>query len=69
MKHRSDIHVVSTVDVIDKAVASVSHLMCMSKPHEVVLANYVEIEIQGYEEVVAALSGMGEYSRLHWTLI
>ncbi|XP_015159206.1 uncharacterized protein [Solanum tuberosum] len=30
MKHPSDIHVVSTVNVIDKAVVSVSHLMCMS---------------------------------------
>ncbi|KAK4718037.1 hypothetical protein R3W88_016375 [Solanum pinnatisectum] len=59
MKHSSDIHVVSTVDVIDEAVASVSHLMCMSKPLEAVLANYDEFEIQRYEEVVAALSGLG----------
>ncbi|XP_049397314.1 uncharacterized protein LOC125861468 [Solanum stenotomum] len=56
MKHPSDIHVVSTVDVIDEAVVSVSHLMCMSEPLDVVLANYDEFEIQGNEEVVAALS-------------
>ncbi|KAK4723774.1 hypothetical protein R3W88_026553 [Solanum pinnatisectum] len=59
MKHPSDIHVVSTVDVIVEAVASVSHLMCMSEPLEAVLANYDEFEIQGYEEVVATLSSLG----------
>ncbi|KAK4731555.1 hypothetical protein R3W88_024543 [Solanum pinnatisectum] len=63
MKHPSDIHEVSTIDVIDEAVASVSHLICMSEPLEVVLANYDEFEVQGYEEVVASLSGMGEYSK------
>ncbi|XP_049406134.1 uncharacterized protein LOC125869734 [Solanum stenotomum] len=63
MKHPSDIHVVSIDDVIDKTVASVSHLMFMSEPLEVVLANYDLIEVQGYNEVVAALSGVGEYSR------
>ncbi|KAK4729713.1 hypothetical protein R3W88_022701 [Solanum pinnatisectum] len=59
MKHPSDIHVVSTVDVIDEAVASVSQLMSMSEPLEAVLPNYDEFKIQGYEEVVAALSSMG----------
>ncbi|XP_049406180.1 uncharacterized protein LOC125869787 [Solanum stenotomum] len=63
MKHPSDIHVVSTVDVIDKAVTSVSHLMCMSEPLEVVLANYDEFEIHGKEEVVAALLCLGGYSK------
>ncbi|XP_049364332.1 uncharacterized protein LOC125829107 [Solanum verrucosum] len=63
MKHPSDIHFVSTVDVIDEAVASVSHLICMSKPLEVVIANYDEFEIQGYEEEVATLSGLGGYSK------
>ncbi|XP_015164262.1 uncharacterized protein [Solanum tuberosum] len=47
MKHPSDIHVVSVVDVIDEVVASVSHLMCMSEPVEVVLANYNKFKIQG----------------------
>ncbi|KAK4716686.1 hypothetical protein R3W88_015024 [Solanum pinnatisectum] len=61
MKHPSDIHVVSTDDVIDDAVASVSHLMCISEPLESVLANYDESEVQGYEEVVAALLGLGVY--------
>ncbi|KAK4737558.1 hypothetical protein R3W88_001255 [Solanum pinnatisectum] len=46
MKHPSDIHVVSTNDVIDKAIASVSHLMCINEPLEVVLANYDESEVQ-----------------------
>ncbi|XP_049378078.1 uncharacterized protein LOC125842818 [Solanum stenotomum] len=59
MKHPNDIHVVSTVDVIDEAVASVSHLKCMGEPLEVMLANYDEFEIKGYEEVVAVLSGLG----------
>ncbi|KAK4718125.1 hypothetical protein R3W88_016463 [Solanum pinnatisectum] len=63
MKHPSDIHVVSTIDVIDEAVASVSHLMCLSEPLEAVFANYDEFEIQGYEEVVVALSGFGGYSK------
>ncbi|KAK4713523.1 hypothetical protein R3W88_019430 [Solanum pinnatisectum] len=63
MKHPSDIHVVSTIDVIDKAVASVSHLICMSKPLKVVIANYDESKIQGYDEVVVSLSGLGEYPK------
>ncbi|KAK4729866.1 hypothetical protein R3W88_022854 [Solanum pinnatisectum] len=45
MKHPSDIHMVSTVDVIDEAVASVSHLLCMSEPLEAVFANYDEFKI------------------------
>ncbi|KAK4731502.1 hypothetical protein R3W88_024490 [Solanum pinnatisectum] len=64
MKHPSDIHVVSTIDVINEAVASVSHLMCMSEPLEAVLANYDEFEVQSYEEVVASLLGLGEYSKI-----
>ncbi|XP_049373329.1 uncharacterized protein LOC125838305 [Solanum verrucosum] len=63
MKQPSNIHVVSTEDVIDEAVASVSHLMCKNEPLDSVLANYEESKVQGYEEVVAALSGLGEYSR------
>ncbi|XP_049352644.1 uncharacterized protein LOC125817112 [Solanum verrucosum] len=63
MKHPSDIHVVSTIDVNDEAVASLSHLMCMSEPLESVLANDDEFEVQGYKEVVAALLGMGNYSK------
>ncbi|XP_049358593.1 uncharacterized protein LOC125823236 [Solanum verrucosum] len=39
MKHPSDIHVISTDDMVDEAVASVSHLMCSKEPLEVVLAN------------------------------
>ncbi|XP_049406111.1 uncharacterized protein LOC125869701 [Solanum stenotomum] len=42
MKHPSDIHVVYSDDIIDEAVASVSHLMCMNEPLEAVLANYDE---------------------------
>ncbi|XP_049348193.1 uncharacterized protein LOC125812760 [Solanum verrucosum] len=63
MKQPSDIHVVSTIDVIDEAVASVSELMCMGKPLEGVFSNYDETEVQWYDEVVAALSGLSEYSR------
>ncbi|KAK4718010.1 hypothetical protein R3W88_016348 [Solanum pinnatisectum] len=36
MKHPSDIHGISTDDVIDEAVASVSHLMCSKEPLDVV---------------------------------
>ncbi|XP_049364570.1 uncharacterized protein LOC125829387 [Solanum verrucosum] len=63
MKQPSNIHIVSTEDVIDEAVASVSHLMRKNEPLEFVLANYDEFEVQGYEEVVASLSGLGVYSR------
>ncbi|XP_049357115.1 uncharacterized protein LOC125821791 [Solanum verrucosum] len=63
MKPPTDIHVVSTDDIIDKAVDSVSHLMCMNEPLEVVLANYDESEIQGFGEVVVALTGLGGYSK------
>ncbi|XP_049357794.1 uncharacterized protein LOC125822438 [Solanum verrucosum] len=60
IKQSSNIHVVSTEDVI---VTSVSHLMKKNEPPEYVLANYDEYKVQGYEEVVAALSGLGVYSR------
>ncbi|XP_015169021.1 uncharacterized protein [Solanum tuberosum] len=63
MKQPSDIHVVSTIDVIDEAVASVSEMMCMGEPLVVVLSNYDGDEVQGYDEVVAALSGLGAHSR------
>ncbi|XP_015158426.1 uncharacterized protein [Solanum tuberosum] len=63
MKQPSNIHVVSTKDPIDEAVASVSHLMRKNEPLESVLANYDESEVQGYEEVVGALSGLEVYSR------
>ncbi|KAK4706993.1 hypothetical protein R3W88_033465 [Solanum pinnatisectum] len=63
MKQPSNIHVVSIEDVIDEALASVSHLVRRNKPLESVLANYDESEVQGYEEMVAALSGFGVYSR------
>ncbi|XP_015167586.1 uncharacterized protein [Solanum tuberosum] len=63
MKQQSNIHVVSTEDVIVEAVASVSHLMRKNEPLESVIANYDESEVQGYEEVIASLSGLGVYSR------
>ncbi|XP_015159981.1 uncharacterized protein [Solanum tuberosum] len=56
MKQPSNIHVVSTEDVIDEAVASVSHLMRKNEALD-------ESKVQGYEEVVVALSGLGAYSR------
>ncbi|XP_049414688.1 uncharacterized protein LOC125877439 [Solanum stenotomum] len=56
MKKPGNIHVVSTEDVIDEAMASVSHLMRKNEPLEFVLANNDESEVQGYEEAVAALS-------------
>ncbi|XP_015166432.1 uncharacterized protein [Solanum tuberosum] len=63
MKQPSNIHVVSIEDVIDEAVESVSHLMRKNEPFESVLANYDESEVQGYKDVVAALSGLRAYSR------
>ncbi|KAK4716341.1 hypothetical protein R3W88_014679 [Solanum pinnatisectum] len=63
MKHPSDTHVVSMIDVIDEVVASLNHLMYISEPLEVVLANYDEAKVRGYDEVVATLSRLGTYSR------
>ncbi|XP_049368162.1 uncharacterized protein LOC125833047 [Solanum verrucosum] len=45
MKQPSDIHVVSTEDVIDEAVASVSHLLRKNEPLESILANHDDSEI------------------------
>lgn len=55
MKYPSVIHGFFTIDVIDEAVACMRHSMCMSDPLEVVFANYNDLKIQGYEEVVGAL--------------
>ncbi|XP_049367955.1 uncharacterized protein LOC125832805 [Solanum verrucosum] len=63
MKQPSNIHVVSTEDVIDEAVASVCHLMHKKEPLESVLANYDEFKVLDYGEIVAALSRLGAYSR------
>ncbi|XP_049372515.1 uncharacterized protein LOC125837437 [Solanum verrucosum] len=51
MKQPSDIHVVSTEDVIDEAEESVSHLMRKNELLESMIANYDESEVQGYNEV------------------
>ncbi|XP_015167696.1 uncharacterized protein [Solanum tuberosum] len=63
MKQPSDIHVVYIEDVIDEAVASVSHLLRRNKPLESILANHDESEFQEYDEMIAALIGLGEYAR------
>ncbi|XP_049406135.1 uncharacterized protein LOC125869736 [Solanum stenotomum] len=63
MKQPSDIHVVSTKDVIDEAVASVSHLLRKNETLESILANHEESEIQEYDEMIAALTGLGAYAR------
>jgi len=47
MKQPSDIHVVSTMDVIDEAVGSVSEMMCMNEPLVAVLSNFDEKQIRG----------------------
>ncbi|KAK4737176.1 hypothetical protein R3W88_000873 [Solanum pinnatisectum] len=71
MKKPSDIHVVSTIDVIDEAVASMSEVFYMGKLLAAVVLNYDEEEIQDYDEVVAALSGIWSHSNnpLKMTLI
>jgi len=63
MKYLSDIHVISTDDMIDDAVATVSHLMCSKEPLEVVLAIDEEFEVQGQDEVVAAFLNMGGFTK------
>ncbi|XP_049391615.1 uncharacterized protein LOC125856074 [Solanum stenotomum] len=62
MKQPSDIHVVSAEDVIDEAVASVSHLLRKNEPLESILANHDELEIQEYDEMIAALTVLGAYA-------
>ncbi|KAH0633404.1 hypothetical protein KY284_036190 [Solanum tuberosum] len=64
MKQPSDIHVVFVIDVIDEAVSTVSEVIRMSEPLEAVLSNYDEIKIQGYDEVLAALSGFEQPPKL-----
>ncbi|KAK4718038.1 hypothetical protein R3W88_016376 [Solanum pinnatisectum] len=59
----SDIHVVSTVDVIVEAVACVSEVLCVEEPLVALLSNYDEKEVQDYDDVVAALSGLRSYSK------
>ena len=56
MKKPSDIHVVSTIDVIDATMA------CVSEPLIAVFSNYDEEEIQYYDEVVSDLSGLASHS-------
>ncbi|XP_049394678.1 uncharacterized protein LOC125858965 [Solanum stenotomum] len=69
MKHPSDIHMVSIVDVIDEVVASVNHLMCMSEPLEVMLANCDEFKIQGYEEKKLLLEVLRRHIKvIGWTI-
>jgi len=63
MKQPCDIHVVLVIDVIDEAVASVSKVSCVSVSLVVVFLNYDGEEIQHYDEIVAALSGLGSYSK------
>ncbi|XP_049384735.1 uncharacterized protein LOC125848802 [Solanum stenotomum] len=63
MRYPSDIHVISTDDVIDKAVANVSHLMCSKEPFEVAWANKEEFEVQSQNEVVAAFQVKGYSQR------
>ena len=59
MKRPTDLHVVSVVDVVDEAVASVWDVANSSITESLaaVLLNYEKEEISDYEEVVAALSG------------
>uniref|UniRef100_M1E065 Uncharacterized protein n=1 Tax=Solanum tuberosum TaxID=4113 RepID=M1E065_SOLTU len=54
---------VSPLDEIDDAVASVSEVFRMVEPLAAILSNYDEEEVQGYDEVLAALSGLGSYSK------
>lgn len=58
IKHSSGIYKVSTVDVIDEGMASVSHLICMNYELEFVLANYDEFEIRLYGEVLKTISAL-----------
>jgi len=37
--------------------------MCTSEPLAIVLSNYDEDEVQGYDEIVDALSGLGAHSK------
>ena len=62
MKQPSDIHVVSTEDVKDETVASVSHLLRKNEPLESILANHDDSEIQEYDEIIVALTGLGAHA-------
>ncbi|XP_015166292.1 uncharacterized protein [Solanum tuberosum] len=63
MKQPSNIHVVSTEDFIDEEVASVSHMLRKNELLESILANQDDSKIQEYDEMIAALTGLGAYAR------
>lgn len=63
MKQPSYIHVLSIEDVIDEAVASVSHLLRKNETLGLILANQDKSEILEYDEMIAALTGLGAYAR------
>ena len=63
MKQPSDLHMISVIDVIDEAVASMNEVSCVRESLVVVLLNYDVEEIEDYDKVVASLSGLGSYSK------
>ncbi|KAK4733802.1 hypothetical protein R3W88_008063 [Solanum pinnatisectum] len=63
MKKPSGIHVVSVIDVIAATVASLCEISYVGESLAVVLLNYDGEEIQDYDEVMAALRGLGSYSK------
>lgn len=62
MKYPSDMQVVCHLDQIDKVVASIGSAAYCKEPLGQVLLNYDQDEISNYDEVVAALVGLGSHN-------
>ncbi|XP_055800394.1 uncharacterized protein LOC129869817 [Solanum dulcamara] len=59
MKQPNDLHVISVINVIDEAIASVNEISSMGELLATVLLKIDRKKIHNYDEVVAALSGLG----------
>uniref|UniRef100_M1DRQ7 Integrase core domain containing protein n=1 Tax=Solanum tuberosum TaxID=4113 RepID=M1DRQ7_SOLTU len=64
MRQPSDLRVISVIDVIVEVVSTVSKVSCQGESLVVTPLNYDGEEIQNYDEVVAALSLLGSYSKI-----
>ncbi|XP_055824377.1 uncharacterized protein LOC129892868 [Solanum dulcamara] len=63
MKQPNDLYVISLIDVIDETVASVQEVSSVGESLADVLLNFDGDDILDYDEVVAALLGIGSYPK------
>lgn len=63
IKKQTEIHIGSSINVIDELVASVREVFCLVEPIVVILSIYDAEEVQGYDEFVVSLSYLSSYSK------